>query len=83
MSGYNDEAVIRLGMKCIEDMTEEYLSRHTELDRESYKHYLKRHLSENSWLRSVVDPDELIACMERVRQEKLKTDFEYRAKCPD
>ena len=83
MKNYNDEAVIRLGIKCIEDMTEEYLSRHTKADLESYRNYLKRHLSQSCWLRSVVDPDEILACMERVRQEKLQNDSYYRQKCID
>lgn len=83
MKNYNDEAVVRLGIRCVEDMTEEYLSRHSKLDLASYRHYLKRHLSQDSWLRSVVDPDEIIACMERVRQEKLKSDEEYRAICSE
>lgn len=83
MTTYNDEAVLRLGIKCIEDMTEEYLSRHSQQDLDSYKHYLKRHLSQDSWLRSMVDPDEIIACMDRVRQEKIENDLEYRAKCLD
>lgn len=81
MSDYNDEAVIRLGMRCIEDLTEEYLARHGELDLQSYRLYLKRHLNTECWLRSVIDPDEIIECMERVRQEKLRTDAEYRAIC--
>lgn len=79
MKDYNDEAIIRLGIKCVEDMTEEYLARHNKADLESYKHFLKRHLTSECWLRSVVDADEVIACMERVRQEKLKNDEEYRA----
>lgn len=83
MEDYNDEAVVRLGIKCIEDMTEEYLSRHSQLDLESYRLYLKRHLSSDCWLRSMVDPDEVIACMDRVRQAKLKNDEEYRALCSD
>lgn len=78
---YNDEAVIRLGIKCIEDLTEEYLARHSAIDLKSYQLYLKRHLSNECWLRSVIDPDEIIACMDRVREEKLKTDAEYRAIC--
>ena len=81
MSDYNDEAVIRLGMKCIEELTEEYLSRHSKPDLESYKNYLKRHLSNDCWLRSVLDADEVIKCMDRVRQEKLRNDEVYRALC--
>lgn len=77
---YNDEAVIRLGERCIEDMTIEYLSRHGENDLQSYRNFLKHHLSENSWLRSAVDADEIIDCMERVRQERLRESEEYRAK---
>lgn len=83
MTSYNDEAIIRLGIKCIEDMTEEYLSRHNKLDLLSYRHYLKRHLTSECWLRSVVDADEIISCMDRVREEKLKNDEAYRAKCSD
>lgn len=83
MSDYNDEAVIRLGIKCIEDLTEEYLSRHSKPDLESYKNYLKRHLANECWLRSVLDADEVIKCMERVRQEKLRNDEVYRALCTD
>lgn len=81
MTDYNIEAVIRLGEKCIEDMTEEYLSRHTDIDLLSYRIYLKRHLSSECWLRSVIDADEIISCMDRVRQDKLKNDEAYRAKC--
>jgi len=83
MKDYNDEAIIRLGIRCIEDMTEEYLSRHSKPDLDSYRHYLKKHLSNNCWLRTAVDADEILACMERVRQEKLKTEEDYRAKCTD
>ena len=75
---YNDEAVIRLGARCIEAMTEEYLSRHTTADLESYRHFLRHHLQTECWLRSAVDPDEILDCMERVRQKKLKTDAKYR-----
>lgn len=78
VADYNDEGVIRLGEKCIEDLTNEYLARHNGNDLESYRRYLRRFLP-NSWLRTVVDPDELIDCMERVRQEKLRNDPQYRA----
>lgn len=78
---YNDEGVVRLGVKCIEDMTKEYLSRHNETTLESYRRYLRHFLTYDSWLRSAVDPDEIIACMERVRQERMRTDKEYRAIC--
>ena len=64
VADYNDEGVIRLGEKCIEDLTNEYLARHNGNDLESYRRYLRRFLP-NSWLRTVVDPDELIDCMER------------------
>ena len=83
MTNYNDEAVIRLGERCIADMTEEYLARHTKNDLASYRHYLKKHLSTDSWLRSAVDPDEIIDCMDRVRQEKLRNDEAYRAICSE
>ena len=76
---YNDEGVIRLGVKCIEDMTREYLSRHSRIDLASYQAFLHHHLQNDSWLRSIVDADEIIGCMERVRQEKLRTDKEYQA----
>lgn len=82
MNDYNDEAVIRLGEKCIEHLTEEYLARHSENDLESFKNYLKSHLAD-SWLRAVVDADEVIACMQRVRQEKIDTDSCYREKCKE
>lgn len=81
MDSYNTEAVIKLGEKCIEDMTAEYLARYSEPERISYQHYLKRHLASDCWLRSVVDPDEIIACMDRVRRERLKNDEAYKAKC--
>ena len=81
MTEFNDEAVIRLGIKCIEELTEEYLSRHSAPDLESYKRYLKKHLASECWLRSALNPDDVIACMDRVRQEKLKTDEVYRALC--
>ena len=74
---YNDEGVIRLGVKCMEQMTEEYLSKHTDRDLKSYRTFLKNQLTYNHWLRSIVDPDEILDCMERVRQEKLRTDKEY------
>ena len=83
MTEYNDEAVVRLGIKCIEDMTDEYLARHSENDLQSYRLYLKRHLASDCWLRSVVDADEVLACMDRVRQKKLKNDEEYRALCSE
>ena len=76
---YNDEGVIRLGVKCMEQMTEEYLSKHTDRDLKSYRTFLKNQLTYNHWLRSIVDPDEILDCMERVRQEKLRTDKEYKA----
>ena len=82
MNDFNDEAVIRLGERCIEDLTEEYLARHSANDLESFKNYLKSHLAD-SWLRSVVDADEVIACMDRVRQEKIDTDSYYREKCKE
>lgn len=72
------EGVIRLGIKCMEDMTREYLSKHTEQELISYQNYLKYQLTFCHWLRSIVDPDEVIGCMERVRKEKLRTDEEYR-----
>lgn len=76
---YNDEGVIRLGVKCVEQMTEEYLSKHTRRDLSSYQAFLVNQLTYCHWLRSIVDPVEIIGCMERVRQEKLKTDKEYQA----
>lgn len=76
---YNVEGAIRLGVKCMEQMTEEYLSRHSDRDLKSYRTFLKNQLTYNHWLRSIVDPDEILDCMERVRQEKLRTDKEYKA----
>lgn len=76
---YNVEGAIRLGVKCMEQMTEEYLSKHSDRDLKSYRTFLKNQLTYNHWLRSIVDPDEILDCMERVRQEKLRTDEEYRA----
>ena len=76
---YNDEGVIRLGIKCIEQMTDEYLSKHTKKDLASYQIFLVHQLTYCHWLRSAVDPVEIIGCMERVRQEKLRTDKEYQA----
>ena len=83
MTEYNDEAVIRLGIKCIEDLTEEYLARHSKPDLDSYRAYLKRHLASECWLRSALNPDDVIACMDRVRREKLKNDEVYRAICQE
>ena len=80
---YNDEAVIRLGIRCMEDMTEEYLNRHSSVDLASYRNFLRRFLTYDSWLRSAVDPDEVIDCMERVRKEKLRTDDRYKAICQE
>lgn len=80
---YNDEAIIRLGVKCMEDLTETYLSKHNELTLQSYRRYLKHFLANESWLRSAVDPDEVIDCMERVRKEKLRTDEQYKAICQE
>lgn len=77
---FNDEAVIRLGEECIEDLTKEYLARHSDVDLHSYKMFLRHFLATESWLRSAVDPDEIIDCMERVRQEKLRNNASYRAK---
>ena len=76
---YNDEGVIRLGVKCMEQMTEEYLSKHTRRGLSSYQAFLVHQLTYCHWLRSIVDPDEILDCMERVRQEKLRTDKEYKA----
>ncbi len=76
---YNVEGAIRLGVKCMEQMTEEYLSKHNDRDLKSYRTFLKNQLTYNHWLRSIVDPDEILDCMERVRQEKLRTDEEYKA----
>lgn len=76
---YNVEGAIRLGVKCMEQMTEEYLSKHSDRDLKSYRAFLKNQLTYNHWLRSIVDPDEILDCMERVRQEKLRTDEEYKA----
>lgn len=76
---YNVEGAIRLGVKCMEQMTEEYLSKHSDRDLQSYRTFLKNQLTYNHWLRSIVDPDEILDCMERVRQEKLRTDEEYKA----
>lgn len=76
---YNVEGAIRLGVKCMEQMTEEYLSKHSDRDLKSYRTFLKNQLTYNHWLRSIVDPDEILDCMERVRQEKLRTDEEYKA----
>ena len=76
---YNVEGAIRLGVKCMEQMTEEYLSKHSDRDLKSYRTFLKNQLTYNNWLRSIVDPDEILDCMERVRQEKLRTDEEYKA----
>ena len=76
---YNVEGAIRLGVKCMEQMTEEDLSKHTDRDLKSYRTFLKNQLTYNHWLRSIVDPDEILDCMERVRQEKLRTDKEYKA----
>lgn len=76
---YNAEGAIRLGVKCMEQMTEEYLSKHSDRDLQSYRTFLKNQLTYNHWLRSIVDPDEILDCMERVRQEKLRTDEEYKA----
>ena len=76
---YNVEGVIRLGVKCMEQMTEEYLSKRSDRDLKSYRTFLKNQLTYNHWLRSIVDPDEILDCMERVRQEKLRTDKEYKA----
>lgn len=76
---YNVEGAIRLGVKCMEQMTEEYLSKHSDRDLKSYRTFLKNQLTYNHWLRSIVDPDEILDCMERVRQEKLRTDKEYKA----
>lgn len=78
MKPYNDEAVIRLGEACIEAMTVEYLARHSGTDLESYRRFLRHNLSTSHWLRSAVDPEEVIGCMERVRNEKLRTDENYR-----
>ena len=80
---YNDEAVIRLGVKCIEQMTDEYLSKHNGTDLWSYKHFLLKQLTYNHWLRSAIDPEEVIGCMERVRQEKLRTDKAYQSEWQD
>ena len=82
-NAYNDEAVIRLGVECIEDMTRDYLSRHSGRDLESYRRFLRHFLAYHSWLRSAVDPDEIIGCMERVRQEKLRNSPEYRRQFTD
>ena len=76
---YNVEGAIRLGVKCMEQMTEEYLSKHSDRELKSYRTFLKNQLTYNHWLRSIVDPDEILDCMERVRQEKLRTDKEYKA----
>ncbi len=76
---YNVEGAIRVGVKCMEQMTEEYLSKHSDRDLKSYRPFLKNQLTYNHWLRSIVDPDEILDCMERVRQEKLRTDEEYNA----
>ena len=76
---YNVEGAIRLGVKCMEQMTEEYLSKHSDRDLKSYRTFLRNQLTYNHWLRSIVDPDEILDCMERVRQEKLRTDEEYKA----
>lgn len=76
---YNVEGAIRLGVKCMEQMTEEYLSKHSDRDLKSYRTFLKNQLTYNHWLRSIVDSDEILDCMERVRQEKLRTDKEYKA----
>ena len=75
----NDEGVIRLGIKCIEAMTEEYLDKHNKATLDSYRNFLKYQLTYCSWLRSAVDPDEILDCMERVRQEKLRNDASYKA----
>lgn len=80
---YNDEGVIRLGVKCIEQMTDEYLSKHNGADLWSYKHFLLKQLTYNHWLRSAIDPEEVIGCMERVRQEKLRTDKDYQSEWQD
>ena len=74
---YNDEGVIRLGEKCIEQMTDEYLSKYTKRDLASYQAFLFHQLTYCHWLRSAVDPVEIIGCMERVRQEKLRADKDY------
>lgn len=74
---YNDEGVIRLGVKCMEDMTREYISRHSKTDLVSFQNFLRNFLTNDSWLKSIVDPEEIIDCMERVRQERLRTDKEY------
>lgn len=76
---YNDEGVIRLGVKCMEQMTEEYLSKHTKRNLASYQAFLFHQLTYCHWLRSIVDPNDVISYMERVRQEKLRTDEEYKA----
>lgn len=77
MKPYNDEAVIRLGEACIEAMTEEYLTKHSDTDLESYRNVL-RHTLKTHWLRSAIDSEEVIGCMERVRKEKLRTDESYK-----
>lgn len=69
---YNDEGIVRLGIKCIEAMTDEYISRQDGIELESYRSFLKYHLTNDSWLRSIVDPDEIIAIMERVRRQSIK-----------
>lgn len=74
----NDEGVVRLGEKCIEDMTREYISKHNKADLESFKVYLKGNLTTRHWLRSIIDPEKAIACMDRVRNDKIRNDAEYR-----
>ena len=78
---YNVEGAIRLGVKCMEQMTEEYLSKHSDRDLKSYQAFLKNQLTYNHWLRSIVDPEQVIACMDRVRNDKIRNDAEYRQLC--
>ena len=77
----HDEGMLRLGEKCIEDMTREYIKKHSSRDVESYKSYLRHNLTYEHWLHSIIDPEQVIACMDRVRNDKLRTDAEYRQIC--
>lgn len=77
----HDEGMLRLGEKCIEDMTREYISRHSKADLESYKIFLKNNLTYRHWLHSVIDPEQVIACMDRIRNDKIRNDADYRRMC--
>lgn len=77
----NDEGMVRLGEKCMEDMTREYISRHSKADLESYKTFLRGNLTYRHWLRSIIDPEKTIACMDRIRNDKIRHDAAYRALC--